>query len=96
VDNFVAINGDAVNGHTIPNDGRLCFDISNTHATLDYAVTVIPRGTIEGVGVTVPETVVHLQTRGFGPYPVDIYGANLLVDIENAALHFVRVFRVPA
>jgi hypothetical protein len=96
VDNFVAINGDTVNGHTIPNDGRTCFDMANTHGSIDYAVTVVPRGTIEGVGVVVPETVVHGQTRGFGPYPIDIYGANLLVNVENAALHFVKVFRLPS
>jgi hypothetical protein len=95
VDNIAVVNGDVANGHTVPNDGATAFDVANTSVDTDYDVTVHVRGDVEGQSVTVVETVTHGQTLGFGPYPVSVYGANLLVDVENAALHFTRVFRLP-
>ncbi len=78
--------GDVANGNTVPNSGKTIIYAKNGGAS-PYTVTVHVRQTVEGKDV--PEQIKTLAASGealFGPYPRDIYGDDLWINVENAAV----------
>lgn len=82
-----ATAGDATNGHSVPNNGRVVLIIENTGTTSPHDVTFALAEKVDGltVGPRV-ESVANGETQVFGPFPPGEYGDSLLVDVDNAEL----------
>lgn len=80
-------NGDATNGHTVTNNGRMFLLVHNAGTTVSRTVTLRLSAVHDGQSVT-PKTVALAQStsRYIGPFPQGEYGDQLLVDVDNAEL----------
>ncbi|MFF9043331.1 hypothetical protein [Streptomyces parvulus] len=80
-------NGDATNQHVISNNGKVVLLARNAGSTVARTVTLRVRSTVDGQPVT-PRTVSVPQSasRWIGPFPIDQYGTQLQVDVDNAEL----------
>lgn len=80
-----ATAGDTVNGHTVPNNGKLLLLVENTGTTVDRSITFTIAQKVDGLtaGPRV-ESIPVGETQIFGPFPPGDYGSSLLVDVDNA------------
>jgi hypothetical protein len=91
-----AVAGNTVDGMVVVNTGRTMVDIDNTNgASTSHIATFLPIGNIEGVSVTIPETIAAGKTIGYGPFPVDKYGSQLKINANHAELTFIA-WELPA
>lgn len=86
------VNGDPVNNHTVPNNGKMLLLVRNSGSTVARTVTLRLPGLTDGQSVT-PRTVsVPLSTsRYIGPFPTGDYGSALQVDVDNAELKLIAL-----
>jgi hypothetical protein len=86
--NATEVNGDTVNGHTLPNDGRTWLEVRNSNgAATARTVTIRLSQTVDGQTVTSrTKSIPAGTTHKVGPFPAGQYGDNLLVDVDNAEL----------
>lgn len=86
------VNGDPVNNHTVPNNGKMLLLVRNSGSTVARTVTLRLPGLTDGQAVT-PRTVsVPLSTsRYIGPFPTGDYGSALQVDVDNAELKLIAL-----
>jgi hypothetical protein len=81
-----ATAGDAVNGNSIANDGRVVIIIKNTGAS-SRTITFTTAKTIDGLTFPVrSETIPAGETQVFGPFPPTDYGTTLAFNVDNAEL----------
>ncbi|MGW2170400.1 hypothetical protein ACWC1C_07690 [Streptomyces sp. NPDC001705] len=80
-------NGDPTNNHVIGNNGKMLVLVRNAGSSTARTVTLRVRNTIDGQSVT-PRTVSVPQSasRYMGPFPIDQYGTQLQIDVDNAEL----------
>jgi hypothetical protein len=80
--------GDATNNHTIPNDGSVFLLVRNSNgASTTRTLTVRLSKTVDGQAVTSRTYPIAAGTsRYIGPFPPDVYGSSLLIDVDNAEL----------
>ncbi|MET9729708.1 hypothetical protein ABZZ79_03275 [Streptomyces sp. NPDC006458] len=85
-------NGDPVNNHVIPNNGRMLLLVRNSGSTVARTVTLRLPGLHDGQSIT-PRTVSVPQSasRYIGPFPTDSYGSQLQVDVDNAELKLIAL-----
>ncbi|WP_282203875.1 hypothetical protein [Kitasatospora fiedleri] len=91
-----ATDGDATNGHAVVNDGRTALLVKNGGSTVSRTVTIRLSGTLDGLAVTATRTksvAVGAEVL-LGPFPRDVYGSSLLVDVDNAELK-IRAIKLP-
>ena len=84
--------GDTVNGHTLPNDGRVGLIIRNTDALASHTMTINLTRTVDGQPVT--PRVVTLpanQAKAFGPFNPGDYGSAVALDVDSASLTLLAV-----
>lgn len=80
-------NGDPVNNHTVPNNGKMFLEVRNSGSTVARTVTFRFPGSIDGQPVTPRAVSIPISsTRRFGPFPTGDYGSALQVDVDNAEL----------
>jgi hypothetical protein len=85
-----AIAGDTVNGHTLPNDGRVGLVVKNTGSTTAHNVTINLARTVDGQTVTPRvESVAIGASKAFGPFNPADYGSDLSVDVDHAELTLI-------
>lgn len=80
--------GDAVNNHTVANDGQVILLVRNANgAATDYDLTVHLQGVIDGQAID-PKvyTIAAGASRYIGPWPTSRYGTSMQVDVEHADL----------
>lgn len=74
--------GDATNGHATTNDGRVLVRFHNSGTT---SRTVTISALIDGSTVPLKTyTLASGVSRLCGPYPVQVYGRSLLIDVSHA------------
>lgn len=81
-------DGDAVNNHTMANDGQTWIEVRNSNgASTARVLTVRLPGTKDGQAYT-PKTysIAAGKTISLGPWPADIYGGDVLMDVAHAEL----------
>jgi len=88
-----ATAGDAVNNHSVANDGKVILIVKNTGASsrdITYYTTVSVDGLTAPTRV---ESIPAGETQLFGPFPPNDYGTTLQVDVAHAelAINAVRV-----
>jgi len=77
---------DPANDHTVPNNGSTLILITNAGGAPHNAQAVIEQ-TVDGETPTPVDYVIPAtSTVPLGPYPRQIYGDNLLVNIDHADL----------
>lgn len=77
-------DGDAVNNHYIQNTGKTKLLARNSGAT-PRVVTIHVYRTVQGQTVEpIEKTIPAGETHVFGPYPVNDFGSQLLVDVAHA------------
>lgn len=87
--------GDAVNGNSTANDGRVVLIVKNTNGA-STARTITFATTVSVDGLTAPvrsESVPAGETQVFGPFPPNDYGTTLAYNVDNAELT-VQALRV--
>lgn len=81
------VTGDATNNHSVANTGDCFILVRNAGATVSRTMTVLYAKTFDGQAVTSRTVVVPISvSRYVGPFPVDMFGATLLVNVDNAEL----------
>lgn len=89
VSNAAEVTADATNDHFVVNDGGTWVEARNTNAasrTFDVQVPTIVDGTQTVASRTY--TVPGLGSGKAGPFPREVYGETLLVDVATADLRF--------
>lgn len=90
-----ATAGDATNGNSVANDGRVILIVKNTNAS--STARTITFQTVRSVdGLTNPtrqESISAGETQVFGPFDPNDYGSTLAINVDNAELT-VQVIRV--
>ncbi|MFI2187983.1 hypothetical protein [Streptomyces sioyaensis] len=87
-----ALVGDMVNGHTLPNDGRVGLIITNTSADTEHNVTISLSRVVDGQPVTPRvETVGAATALAFGPFAPGDYGSAVAVAVDSASLTLLAV-----
>lgn len=89
---FSETAGDTVNGHTTPNDGHVYVFCRNASGATPYDITFLTQQTVDGLAVA--DKVVSMaasQSRLFGPFPREAYGADLLIDVAHLDLKLVAL-----
>lgn len=82
-----ATAGNATDGHKLANSGRTHIVVTNTSADTAYDVTFITKTTVDGLAVE--DYVVEVaadSTVHFSGFQTTVYGSELWIDVENAAL----------
>jgi hypothetical protein len=88
-----ATAGDAVNGNSVPNDGRVILIVKNTGAS-SRTITFHTARTIDGLTApTRVETIPAGETQIFGPFDANDYGTTLAFNVDNAELT-INIIRV--
>ncbi|GAA0454193.1 hypothetical protein ACFQ2B_27865 [Streptomyces stramineus] len=90
------VNGDATNNHSLVNDGQTWIEVRNSGSTVARTMSAIYANTIDGQ--TVPAKTYSIptsSTRRIGPFPVRLFGALLLIDVDNAELK-LTAYTLPA
>ncbi len=81
------VTGDAVNNHSVVNDGKTVLLVRNSHATLAKTVTVKFTATVDDQVVTSRVySIAATASRYIGPWPAQWYGGSLQVDVESVDL----------
>ena len=82
------VNGDPVNNHYVTNTGKTKLLIRNANgAATARTVTIRLFRTVDGQSITSKTKAIPAgETHIFGPYPVNDYGTQLLIDVDNAEL----------
>lgn len=89
------VNGDAVNGFQMPNDGRTCLLVRNANgSSTARTLTVRFARNVDGQVIT-PRTysIPAGASRYIGPFETTIYGTTLAFDVDNAELK-VNAYRL--
>ncbi|MFE2497098.1 hypothetical protein [Streptomyces scopuliridis] len=78
--------GDAVNNHSVANDGSMWIEVENNGA-VSRTLSALFVNSVDGVTVA-PKTwtIPAGARRRIGPFPVRLYGATLQVNVDNAEL----------
>jgi hypothetical protein len=81
-------DGDPVEGHYVQNSGKTKVFVRNSNAaSTARVVTFRFYRTVDGQSVTSrAESIPAGETQVFGPFPVNDYGTQLLIDADNAEL----------
>ena len=90
-----ATAGDAVNGNSTANDGRVVLIVRNTNGA-STARTITFQTNVSVDGLTAPvrsETIPAGETQVFGPFSPNDYGNVLAYNVDNAELT-VQALRV--
>lgn len=80
------VTGDATNNHEVINDGKTWLEVENTGAS-SRTLTVYITKLVDGQ--TPPAKTYSISagaSRRMGPFPRDIYGVTLSVDVTHAEL----------
>lgn len=81
------VNGDATNNHSVANTGDMFLLVRNSGSTVSRTVTINYAKTFDGQAVSARTVVVPISvSRYIGPFPTDMFGALLLVNVDNAEL----------
>lgn len=87
-----ALIGDTLNGHTLPNDGRVGLIVRNTSVDTAYNVTISLTRTVDGQPVTPRVVSVPANTsKAFGPFAPGDYGQAVALDVDNVSLTLLAV-----
>lgn len=80
------VNGDAVNGHQMTNDGKAFVLVRNSGAGARVVTFTVP-GNIDGQPVTARAVSLAAGvSRYFGPFPPNTYARLVLIDVAHAEL----------
>ena len=83
---FSPTTGDAVNGHSVANNGRTYVAVKNTGVTARI-VTFKTVKSVDGLAVaTDPQSIAAGHEIWYGPFPTDVYGGSLEIDVAHAEL----------
>ncbi|MFK8844692.1 hypothetical protein [Streptomyces sp. Ac-502] len=78
--------GDATNGHSVQNDGRVILIVKNTGAS-SRNITFLTARSIDGLTApTRVEAIPAGETQVFGPFDANDYGTGLAFDVTHAEL----------
>lgn len=81
------VNGDPTNHHYLQNSGRERFVVRNASGTTGYDVTILFNKTVDGQAVTsYVEEIAFGTTQVFGPFDVENYGTQVLINVEHSDL----------
>jgi hypothetical protein len=82
------VNGDATNGHQVTNDELVILLVRNSNgASTARTITFETPGTVDSQAVADRTKSIPAGTsQYFGPFPVNVYGSTLLIDVDNAEL----------
>ncbi|WP_328546801.1 hypothetical protein [Streptomyces platensis] len=87
-----ALVGDTVNGHTLPNDGRVGLIVENTSTDTEHSVTISLSRVVDGQPVTPRvETVGMATALAFGPFAPGDYGSAVTIDVDSVSLTLLAV-----
>ncbi|MFC9620277.1 hypothetical protein ACFTXM_09835 [Streptomyces sp. NPDC056930] len=87
-----AVAGDTVNGHTLPNDGRVGLIVNNLSADTAFNLTISLTRTVDGQPVVPRVVAVPANTsKAFGPFAPGDYGSAVSVDVDSASLTLLAV-----
>lgn len=86
VPDTVPTEGDAVNNHSVANDGTVFIEVENTGA-VSRTLSALFASTVDGITVD-PKTwtIAAGARRRIGPFPVRYYGTTLQLNVDNAEL----------
>lgn len=81
--------GDVANGNSLLNDGNTFFTLANSGSTVSRTCTLTVPGSVDGQPVTAKAlTLAQGTSKKYGPYPTDVYGGLLKLNVDNAELTF--------
>jgi hypothetical protein len=85
------VSSDAANDHQMVNDGKVLLLVRSTDAGAQ-SVTFVTQGTVDGqaVGDRV-ESIAAGIAKAYGPFPVEIYGELMFIDVTVATLRFLAL-----
>ena len=89
------VNGNTVDGHTMPNGPGCFLEVRNASVGTPYDVGIKFANQVDGI--TVPArtiTIPAASTRKIGGLPVDLYGSILNITAAHADLKFMG-FKTP-
>ncbi|CRK59061.1 hypothetical protein [Alloactinosynnema sp. L-07] len=89
------VNGNTVDGHTMPNGPGCFLEVRNASVGTPYNVGIKFANLVDGQ--TVPDRTVSIPASGsrkIGNLPVDLYGATLAITAGHADLKFMG-FKAP-
>lgn len=83
-----ATAGDATNGNSIANDGRVILIVKNTNgASTSRTITFATVRSVDSLAnPTRSETLTAGETQVFGPFSPTDYGNTLAINVDNAEL----------
>ncbi|MCY9786847.1 hypothetical protein KIK06_23470 [Nocardiopsis sp. EMB25] len=91
-----AVVGDPVEGHSVPNVGRVIVEVANVGTTTDHTVTFVTQATVDGFDVADRTKLIPFgETHYFADFPASAYGRELHIDVDNAELE-LRAYAYPA
>lgn len=87
---MVAVAADVANGNSMANNSRLMVGVTNTDAAIhNFSVLpTLPDGGGHSTAVSTPIPASTARPIWFGPYSTHAYGSTLLINGDNAGLHF--------
>lgn len=91
-----ATAGDATNGNSVQNDGRVILIAKNTNGTSTARTITFQTSRSVVDDLTKPtrqESIAAGETQVFGPFPPTDYGTTLAFDVSNAEIT-INVVRV--
>lgn len=89
---LTSTTGDPVNNHYIANDGKTGVIVENSGSTVARTVTFRISRKVDGQAVTPrAETLAVGERQLFGPFDINEYGGNLLIDVDHAELKITPV-----
>ncbi|MFF7901187.1 hypothetical protein ACIO02_34010 [Streptomyces sp. NPDC087568] len=81
------VDGDTVNGHSLPNTGRTVLRVRNADSTNPHTLTLVPPITVAGKRVEDTKVVVPAgATLSFGSLSTALYGSSTPIDVDSAQL----------
>lgn len=80
------VTGDATNGHVLHNDGATFFEFRNNGATNRTIDILVPQDFDGDLNITARTYTLLASATDTktGPYPVAVYGPELLVDVSHS------------
>lgn len=83
------VAGDPTNGHVVANTGRTIITVRNADSASHTVTWVIP-GKVDDQPVTARTASIPAGvSRDFGQFQIDIYGAQLAINVDSAQLKLV-------
>ncbi|MCX4547290.1 hypothetical protein [Streptomyces sp. NBC_01500] len=87
-----ALVGDTVNGHMLPNDGRVGLIVRNLSADTPFNLTINLTRTVDGQPVTPRVVGVPASTAmALGPFAPGDYGSAVTFDVDSVSLTLLAV-----